>query len=188
MRAMPAISLIAFLAGSGIAAAQPAGAPPPAPPMGLTSTSFTDGGVIPDKYTQAVPAPVSPALSWTNVPAGTQSLTLIMHDPDTAPRKGVTDILHWMVINIPATMTALPEGVPADAQLPGGAIQPNNFAGRVGFMGPGARGEVFHHYTLELYALDTKLPLTAAAARADVMAAMDGHVLGKAVLVGRFHR
>jgi Raf kinase inhibitor-like YbhB/YbcL family protein len=172
---------------AGPALAQTPAAPPP-PPFTLTSTSFEDGGVIPDKYTQASTAPVSPALAWTNVPAGTASFALIMHDPDTAPRKSSTDILHWMAINIPATATALPEGLPTGAQLPDGTIQPNNFSGKSGFMGPGARGAAYHHYTIELFALDTKLSLGADATRAQVMAAMDGHVIGKTAIEGRFHR
>lgn len=175
----------ALLAVPGIALAQT----PPPTPMVLTSSSFTDGGVIPDKYTQAAPggAPVSPALAWTNAPAGTQSFALIMHDPDTAPGKSSADILHWMAFNIPATATALSEGVPNAAQLPDGTVQPNARNGKPGFMGPGARG-AYHHYTIELFALDTKLNLSPEATRSDVMAAMDGHVIGKTALEGRFHR
>jgi Raf kinase inhibitor-like YbhB/YbcL family protein len=155
--------------------------------MTLTSSAFADGAVIPDKYTQASPSPVSPALSWENVPAGTMSFTLIMHDPDVALNKSTNDVLHWMAFNIPAAARSLPENVPTTASLPDGTIQPNNLRGNPGFMGPGARG-VYHHYTFELYALDTKLNLTAAATRPEVLAAMDGHIIGKAVTVGRFHR
>jgi Raf kinase inhibitor-like YbhB/YbcL family protein len=156
--------------------------------MTLSSTAFTDGGVIPDKYTQASDTtPVSPALNWENAPAGTQSFALIMHDPDTAPNKGSADVLHWMAFNIPAAARALPENVPTLAELPDGTIQPNNLRGNPGFMGPGAR-TVYHHYTFELYALDTKLNLTAAATRPEILEAMNGHILGKAVILGRFHR
>jgi Raf kinase inhibitor-like YbhB/YbcL family protein len=185
MRYSSALYALAFFVAGGTALAQ---APTPPPPFGLTSSSFTDGAVIPDKYTQASPSPVSPALAWTNAPAGTVSFALIMHDPDTAPRKSSGDILHWMAFNIPGTATSLPEGVANDAQLPDGTIQPNNFGGKAGFMGPGARGAVYHHYTIELFALDTKLSLGAGASRADVMQAMDGHVIGKAAIEGRFHR
>jgi Raf kinase inhibitor-like YbhB/YbcL family protein len=177
-------SLVSLLILSAPAMAQ---APSRSPPLTLTTSSFTDGGVIPDKYTQASRSPVSPALSWTNTPEGTQSFTLIMHDPDTAPRRSSTDILHWMAFNIPGTATSLPEGVPNTPTLPDGTVQPNNFGGHPGFMGPGARG-VYHHYTFELYALDTKLNLGPDATRAQVLAAMDGHVIGKAALEGRFHR
>ena len=187
MRVFPATILGFALLAMGPAQSQPAPAAPPPIPMTLTSSAFADGAVIPDKYTQASTAPVSPALSWDNVPAGTMSFTLIMHDPDTAPNKGSADVLHWMAFNIPATVRALPENVPTNALLPDGTVQPNNLRGNPGFMGPGARG-FYHHYTLELYALDTKLNLTAAATRPDVLAAMDGHILGKAAYVGRFHR
>ena len=175
----------ALLIGAGaVANAQN---PPPTMPMILTSSSFTDGGVIPDKFTQASPSPVSPALAWENTPAGTQSFTLIMHDPDVAPRKGVDDVLHWIAFNIPASVHSLPEGVPTEPTLPDGTIQPNNLGGHPGFMGPGARN-VYHHYTIELYALDTKLNLGPDATRQQVLAAMDGHIIGKVVIEGRFHR
>ena len=178
-------ALLLSLSGS-LSLAQPAGPPPT--PMGLTSSSFTDGGIIPDKYTQAVPAPVSPALAWTNTPAGTQSFALVVDDPDTALQRTTNEVLHWAAFNIPATATSLPEGVPNEASLPDGTVQPLNTGKKNGFMGPGARGNVYHHYTFQLYALDTKLNLGPDTTRAQIMAAMDGHVLAKAVLVGRFHR
>ena len=173
------------LTGASLVAQQ---AGPPPTPMGLTSSSFTDGGIIPDKYTQATTAPVSPALAWTGVPAGTQSFALIVDDPDTALQRTTNEVLHWAAFNIPATATSLPESVPNEATLPDGTIQPLNTGKKNGFMGPGARGNVYHHYTFQLYALDTKLSLGPDATRAQIMAAMDGHVLAKAVLVGRFHR
>ncbi|HEU4548085.1 MAG TPA: YbhB/YbcL family Raf kinase inhibitor-like protein [Rhizomicrobium sp.] len=156
--------------------------------MALTSASFQDGAVIPDKYTQASPSPVSPELSWTGVPEGTQSFALIVDDPDTALQKTTNEVLHWAAFNIPADKTSLPEGVPNEATLPDGTIQPLNTGRKPGFMGPGAGCCVYHHYTFQLYALDTKLNLGPDATRAQIMSAMDGHVLGKAVLVGRFHR
>ncbi len=177
----------ALLLSAGPALAQVPAAPRPAP-MGLTSASFADGAVIPDKYTQAVSSPVSPALAWTNAPAGTQSFALIVDDPDTALQHTTNEVLHWAAFNIPATATALPEGVPNVATLADGTVQPLNTGRKNGFMGPGARGDVYHHYTFQLYALDTKLGLGPDATRAQIMAAMDGHVLAKAVLVGRFHR
>jgi Raf kinase inhibitor-like YbhB/YbcL family protein len=182
------IGALLLSAGPALAQAPAAPATPPPTPMGLTSSSFTDGGIIPDKYTQAVPAPISPALAWTGAPAGTQSFTLIMHDPDTAPGHNSTDILHWMAFNIPATVSSLPEGVPTTPTLADGTVPPNNFGKHPGFMGPGARGAVYHHYTWELFALDTKLTLGPDATREQVLAAMNGHVLGKAAVSGRFHR
>jgi len=177
------LSASVFTAEAQSAAAP--GAPPP-PPFTLTSTSFQDGGVIPDKYTSANPAgAISPALSWVNAPAGTVTYTLIMHDPDNAPQKHIQDTLHWMMFNIPGTVTSLAEGIPAQAQLPDGSIQGKTRV--VGFMGPGARA-IYHHYTIELFALDTKLDLGPDATRDQVVSAIDGHILGKAVIEGRFHR
>jgi Raf kinase inhibitor-like YbhB/YbcL family protein len=114
---------------------------------------------------------------------------LIAHDPDAAPDKKIVDVLHWMAFNIPGTATGLPEAVPANATLADGTIQAKNRRGAIGYLGPGAPAVgPYHHYTFELFALDTKLSLTADATRPDVLAAMDGHILGKGVLVGRFHK
>jgi Raf kinase inhibitor-like YbhB/YbcL family protein len=159
----------------------------------MTTTAFEDGGVIPNKYTQAAgPQAVSPALSWSQVPAGTQSFVLLFHDPEPVLNKGSKmDITHWLVWNIPGTSTGLAEGV-AQGELPDGTRQVSLRSNA--YMGPGAGPGPYHHYTFELYALDIKLevpqgqPLQAAQTRQAVFDAMDGHVLGKAVLVGRFHR
>ena len=168
---------------------------PATPPLIMTSTAWEDGGVIPDKYTQAAPAgttAVSPELKWSQVPAGTQSFVLLMHDPEPVLNKGSKmDITHWLIWNIPGTSTGLPEGV-AQGELPDGSRQVSLRSNA--YMGPGAPPGPYHHYTFELYALDTKLevpqgtPQEAAATRTAVVNAMDGHVLGKAVLVARFHR
>jgi hypothetical protein len=182
-----------FLAASlGSAFAQEKGGPP-RPPAGpgltLTSPDFEDGGIIPNKFTQADPNAVSPKLEWTHVPAGTVSFALILHDPDVALQRKTDDVLHWMIFNIPGTATQLPGGVPANAKLDDGSINAKNLRGGVGFMGPGAPpAGPYHHYTFELFALDTKLDLGPDATRADVLAAMQGHILGKGVLEGRFHR
>ena len=108
------------------------------------------------------------------------SIVLILHDPDTALQKKVEDVLHWMAI--PGGSTGLPGGMSADAKLPDGTIQAKNLRGAVGFMGPGAGAAgPYHHYTFELFALDTKLDLGPDATRADVLKAIDGHILGKGV-------
>jgi Raf kinase inhibitor-like YbhB/YbcL family protein len=187
-----AMTAIVSLAGLTLAAQQPAAAPARVPPLIMTSTAWEDGGVIPDKFTQAVPNPVSPELKWTQVPPGTQSFVLLMHDPEPVLNKGSKmDITHWLIWNIPGTSTGLPEGV-AQGELADGSRQVSLRANA--YMGPGAPAGPYHHYTFELYALDTKLevpqgtPQQAATTRAAVVDAMDGHVLGKALLVARFHR
>ena len=178
------------ITGSAPAKAQaPPAAAPAVPGLTLTSPAFEDGSIIPGKFTQSVPDFVSPKLQWTNVPPNTVSFVLIAHDPDVAMDKKIGDVLHWMAFNIPGTASGLPEGVPATAQLADGTIQAKNRRGAIGFLGPGAPAVgPYHHYTFELFALDTKLSLGADATRADVLAAIDGHILGKGVLVGRFHR
>ena len=137
-----------------------------------------------------MPDAVSPKLEWTHVPPGTVSFALILHDPDAALQRKTDDVLHWMIFNIPGSATELPGGVPAgQAELSDGAIQAKNLRGMPGFMGPGAPAAgPYHHYTFELFALDTKLSLGPDATRADVLNAMNGHILGKGVLVCRFHR
>jgi Raf kinase inhibitor-like YbhB/YbcL family protein len=112
---------------------------------------------------------------------------LILHDLDVVTNKTLTDSLHWLAWNIPATATALPEGVPNVAQLPDGTVQITH-RNTIGFVGPGWPGPSYHHYTAELLALDTRLPLGTTATRDAVMAAANGHILGRAALAGRFHR
>jgi Raf kinase inhibitor-like YbhB/YbcL family protein len=188
-----AITTLALAACLSQAVAQEKGkgAPkgPPMPGLTLTTSAFEDGGVIPNKFTQATPDAVSPKLDWDHVPAGTMSFVLLLHDPDVALQKKMDDVTHWMAFNIPGTATSLPEGVPAKATMDDGTIQVKNTRNAVGYMGPGAGAAgPYHHYTFELFALDTKLDLKEDASRADVVKAMDGHILGKGVLVGRFHR
>lgn len=174
-----------FLLAGGNAIAQPPAVPPM--PLLLSSPSFSDGGIIPDKYSMLAPAPVSPAFNWANAPAATASFAIIFHDADSMPRKGFPDNLHWLIFNIPATVTSLPEGFAAEPQLPDGTIQSLNGSHKVGYLPLGAR-IVYHHYVAELFALDTKLGLGPDATRADVLAAMEGHVIGKSAYEGRFHR
>lgn len=159
--------------------------------MTLTTTAWPDGGQIPVKYTQAGDQ-ISPALTWANVPNGAASFVLLFHDLDAATASGTDDVLHWMLWNIPATTTGIPEAVPQGSQLPDGTRQIS--ASGPYYRGPGAPGSgPTHHYTFELFALDTMLdvqPVGASPAqtRAAVVAAMAGHVRGKAVYVGLFKR
>lgn len=162
---------------------------PKMPGLAIMSPDFPDGGVIPDKFTQAAgPNAPSPRLQWTNVPPGTQSFAIIFHDPDVAINKMPEDVLHWMIFNIPGDATGLEGGLPA-GNLPNGAIQAKARNNQNAYMGPGnPAGNPDHHYTFELFALDTKLSLDANATREQVLKAMEGHILGKGVLVGRFKR
>lgn len=198
-RSMAVTGLLTFAAASVAAQtgtpAQPAAAQPPAGqpvnrPMTLTTTAFADGAQIPVRYTQAGEQ-VSPALTWTNTPANTASFVLHMHDLEVARNKTTDDQVHWLVWNIPGTATSLPEGVPAGAELPDGSRQIS--ASGPSYRGPGAPATgPLHHYTFEIYALDTKLDVTAGAdafeTRKTVMNAIQGHILGKAVYMGLFRR
>jgi Raf kinase inhibitor-like YbhB/YbcL family protein len=180
--------LMVLLAGAAVA--QGGGKKGPgAPPMRLTSPAFADGSVIPDKYTQQVPDAVSPELEWSSVPPGTMTFVLLFHDPDVALQRKTGDVTHWIAWNIPGTMTKLSEGVKPEATSSDGMVQGKNTRGNPGYMGPGAPPNgPDHHYTFELFALDTKLDLGPDATREQVMSAMEGHILGKAVWEGRFHR
>jgi hypothetical protein len=189
----------ALLATSSLAAQQgsaPGGAPQVAPAMTLTVHGFADGGPIPVKFTQAAPgaAPgegTSPALTWTNAPAATQSFVVNVRDLDVARNGTTEDQAHWVVWNIPASLAGLPEGVPRGSRLPDGSYQ-ISVTGPV-YRGPGAAASgPLHHYMFEVYALDTKLDVQPTAdafeTRTDVFKAMQGHVLGKAVYGGLFRR
>jgi len=157
--------------------------------LAMTTDGFEDGAVIPIKYSAAAEGgAVSPKLTWTGAPDGVVSYTLILHDPDTSMMKGTAQYLHWLIFNIPGTTTELPEGVATTPILPDGSIQLMNSGRKPGYAGMGAGPGPYHHYTFEMYALDTKLTLGADATQDDVMKAMDGHVMGKATLVGRYHR
>jgi len=193
-----AIQVVAFVALA--AQSQPPGGQraggPAAPPMALTVSGFSDGGDIPVKFSQAAPgaAPgegTSPAMSWTNVPPGTQSFVLNMRDLDVARNKTTEDQAHWVVWNLPASTTGLPEGVPKGSKLASGAYQ-ISATGQV-YRGPGAAATgPKHHYMIELYALDTTIDVEptgdAFETRANGFKAMQGHVLGKAVYGGLFRR
>lgn len=174
--------------GPGRPGGRPGGGPPPmGPQMQLTSTAFSDGGSVPDKYTCAAGMGnmTSPALQWVNPPAGTQSFVLLLHDPDAHAAKSTYDITHWLIFNIPGDATSLPEGVKADATV---GVQASNIARQPSYFGPCAPPGPNHHYTFELFALDSKLDLQKGASRDEVMKAMDGHVLTGSVLIGLFHR
>ncbi|MGE0042340.1 MAG: YbhB/YbcL family Raf kinase inhibitor-like protein [Vicinamibacterales bacterium] len=181
--ALPLALAAAPVAGDAGQAARP-------PAMRLMTTGWADGDDIPVKFSQAGEQ-VSPPLTWTNVPAGTRSFVLHMRDPDVARNKTTEDQVHWLVWNIPGDATGLPEGQPEGATLPNGAKQIS--ASGMTYRGPGAPASgPKHHYTFELFALDTTLDVAHGSdawdTRAKVYAAMQGHILGKAVYAGLFHR
>jgi Raf kinase inhibitor-like YbhB/YbcL family protein len=184
----------AFLSILGVGnAAIPQGAmaqAPPAPPskFKLTSPAYAEGTMIPTQYTCAVPNPVSPALQWSNPPAATVSFAMILHDTEGAHAKGTMDTTHWIFWNVPANSVSLAENVKLDSS-PNGMVQGKNAPGVNGYLPPcPPPGATPHHYVFEMYALDTKLDISPASTRTDLLNAMEGHIVGKAVYFGMFGR
>ena len=150
----------------------------------LTSAAFKDGAPIPGKYT-CDGGDVSPPLTWSGTPAGTRSVALIADDPD-AP--GGTWV-HWVLYNLPAEVSELPENIAKVESLDlGGARQGRNDFRRPGYGGPCPPPGPAHRYFFKLYALDTRLELKAGAQKKDVEAALEGHALGSAQLMGTYAR
>lgn len=151
--------------------------------MKLTSTAFAEGETIPKQHT-GDGKDVSPPLQWSDVPAGTKSFALICDDPD-AP---VGTWVHWVLFNVPADRTELPEGVPASKTVLGDARQGTNDFKKIGYGGPAPPRGKPHRYFFRLYALDTTLDLTESATKKDVEAAMKGHILAEGKLMGKYQR
>lgn len=149
----------------------------------VSSTVFGNGAYIPKKYT-GEGADVSPPLRWNNPPAAVKSFALICDDPD-AP---VGTWVHWVLFNLPPSLTDLPEALPKEGSLPNGARQGMNDFKRLGYGGPMPPRGSDHRYFFKLYALDAMLSLPAGANKADVVKAMAPHVLGQAELMGRYKR
>jgi Raf kinase inhibitor-like YbhB/YbcL family protein len=147
----------------------------------LTSPAFAPGDEIPARFT-CEGDDVAPALAWSGLPAGTASLVLIFEDPDDTP----TTWVHWVLYNLPASVAGLAEGV-TPSTLPPGTLQGKNDWKQTGFRGscpPAGR----HRYFFKLYALDAVLPDLGEPAKADLEAAMDGHVLARAELMGTYEK
>jgi Raf kinase inhibitor-like YbhB/YbcL family protein len=150
----------------------------------LTSTAFADGAEIPVKYS-CNGQNISPALDWSGSPAGTASFALIMDDLDAV-------YTHWVIFNLPPDIQGLPEAVPKDEELADGALQGKTGSGGVGYptgyFGPCPPKGPPHHYRFTLYALDTLLDLTAGASKAELLQAIQGHILGQTQLIGIYQR
>jgi Raf kinase inhibitor-like YbhB/YbcL family protein len=147
----------------------------------LMSSAFSQGEMIPVLYT-ADGEDISPPLSWT-ICQGAVSYVIICDDPD-AP---VGNWVHWVVYDIPGTVNSLEQGVPADGILDNCAVQGVNGWGRTGYGGPAPPSGV-HRYYFRLYALDTMLELGPGATDAEVISAMEGHVLDTTELMGTYGR
>jgi Raf kinase inhibitor-like YbhB/YbcL family protein len=151
--------------------------------LSVSSTVFQGGGTIPSQYT-CQGQDISPPLEWSEPSTGTQSLALIVDDPD-AP---VGVFTHWVIFNIPADSRGLSEAVPTQAQLPSGALQGRNDFGRTGYAGPCPPPGRPHRYQFTVYALDSPLDLEAGVSKKQVLDAMRGHILAQGQLVGTYQR
>jgi len=152
------------------------------PVLTLTSTAFQEGAPIPSRYT-CEGDDVSPPLAWSEPPAGTKSFALISDDPDAPGKTWV----HWVVYNLPPSARQLPEGVLAQRELPDGTRHGMTDFGRVGYGGPCPPGGT-HRYFFTLYALDAMLSLPPGATKPKLEAAMKGHLLAEAQLMGTYKR
>jgi len=167
------------------------------PVLSVTSNAWPDGGEVPMRHAGRGENK-SPAFEFhwnqgvnpATAPAELQTYAVIFHDIENSTAKTTVDTLHWSAFNIPGTAKGLPEGLAA-GELPDGTRNGPGISARGGapgaYFGPGAGPGPFHHYVFEFYALDTKLDLPATATRDELVKAMDGHVIGKAAYVGRFH-
>ena len=150
--------------------------------LSITSPVFKNGSPIPALYS-CKGRDISPALSWSDAPAGTRSLALILDDPD-AP--GGTWV-HWVIYNIPASAGGLQEAAPIQAQLADGSLNGINSWGKLGYGGPCPPSGT-HRYFFKLYALDTMLSLPSGANKQNLLSAMMNHILALVELIGTFSK
>lgn len=149
----------------------------------LETSAFRTGGFVPARYTCSGEN-ISPALRWDGAPPGTTSFALIVTDPDAPGGMWV----HWVVFNMPSGVRSLPERVPRGDEIRGGGSQGKNDFRFNGYGGPCPPPGNPHRYFFRLYALNARLALKPGATRSDVEAAMKGHILAEADVVGRYGR
>ncbi len=148
----------------------------------VTSTAFKDGEMIPSRYT-CDGANISPQIAWTNIPHDTKSIAIISDDPD-AP---VGTWVHWIVYDIPPDVTELQENCPPDKILKNGAKQGITDFKRIGYGGPCPPSGT-HRYFFKAYALDILLNAQPGLTKANLLKAMDGHIIAKGQLIGKYER
>ena len=145
--------------------------------LDLKSDAFLNGQSIPAKYS-CIGKNISPALTWSNPPAGTQSFALIVDDPDAPAGTWV----HWVLFNIPSTTTSLEESADMSAVAVG-----KNSSGNMRYDGPCPPSGT-HRYYFKLYALDSILDLSSGASKEQLLTAMKGHILAQGELMGTFSK
>ncbi|MGH7950586.1 MAG: YbhB/YbcL family Raf kinase inhibitor-like protein [Limisphaerales bacterium] len=149
----------------------------------ITSAAFSEGGLIPQKYT-CQGDDISPPLKWAAAPPNTKSFTLICEDPD-APTGAWT---HWVIYNLPPNVTELSENVPKTETISGGAKQGLNSFKKIGYGGPCPPAGKPHRYFFKMYALDAMLNLKSGVTKKELLKAMNGHVLAEGQLMGTYQR
>jgi Raf kinase inhibitor-like YbhB/YbcL family protein len=149
--------------------------------MRLSSTVIQQGGEVPARYTSDGEN-ISPELSWQDFPDNAQSFVLIVHDPD-APRPG--GFTHWVLYNISRATSHINENVSHDEQVAGLGVQGKNDSGKIGYIGP-APPSGTHRYFFRLFAIDKMLELVPGATHKQVSAAIKGHILAQAELMGTY--
>jgi Raf kinase inhibitor-like YbhB/YbcL family protein len=148
----------------------------------ISSPAFQEEGTIPERYTCDGDG-ISPPLSWEAIPEGTQSLALIVDDPD-AP--GGT-FVHWVLYDLPADLEGLPENLPPGKGFPIGGTEGINSTNKTGYVPPCPPSGT-HRYFFKVYALDQMLNLPAGETKDRLLEAMEGHILGQGQLMGRYKR
>jgi len=150
--------------------------------LAISSTAFSNGGMIPSRYT-CDGANISPPLQWSGLPAGTKTVALIVDDPDAPAKTWV----HWVVYDLPANTTQLPENIKPQENLAGGGKQGTNDFKKIGYGGPCPPSGT-HRYFFKLYAVDIQTSLGPGATKDELLKTMESHVLAQGELVGKYKR
>lgn len=145
----------------------------------LESSAFKPNTLIPAQYS-CDGTDTSPPLTWQEIPPKTQSLAVVVNDPDAQGGEWT----HWIIFNLPPDTTNLE----ADASLPEGAANGTNSWGTLDYKGPCPPIGAVHRYVFTLYALDTVLSLENGASKDQVLNAMTGHVIGSSELTGLYQK
>jgi hypothetical protein len=179
----PALALAFSAALAACGGAHKAATPSPGSGLAVTSTAFVTGGPIPATFT-CDGADVSPPLSWSVTPRGTAAYAVFLEDPD-APGGTFT---HWVLLDLPATTTSLPQDVPRGQRPATGGAQAQNDAGVTGYSGPCPPAGPAHRYRFTVYALDRPLGIVPVPSKGAALKAMNGHILSQGTLVGTYQR
>jgi Raf kinase inhibitor-like YbhB/YbcL family protein len=179
--------LIGIITASILSAGCTGQSPPPVGSNGtgivVLSDGFTSGGTIPQQFT-CLGQNISPAFLWSAIPAGTQSMAILMQDLD-APRPGFT---HWIVYNIPPASREIPGNITTEPFLPDGSIQGKNDAGKIGYTGPCPPAGKPHRYVITVYALNRNPDTSVALNRTGFTTAIKGAIIAEGTITGTCQR